>query len=123
MRNMSRSVGSDPEDMGERSGAHAAENEEVLLRAVLRLSGNLLGLVLGTLAAALIFVATNVLVLKGGPVVGPHLGLLAQFFIGYRVSFAGSFIGAAYGFAAGYVSGIFVAWVYNAIVARRTALR
>ena len=44
-------------------------------------------------------------------------------FIGYRVTFAGSFIGAAYGFVAGYVSGLFVAWVYNAIVVRRSAAR
>ena len=122
MRNTSRSAGLGPHGIGESPGADA-ENDDILLSAVLRLNGNLLGLTLGLLAAALLFAATNFLVLRGGPVVGPHLGLLAQFFPGYRVSFTGSFIGAAYGFAAGYVSGVFVAWVYNAIVARRTVAK
>jgi hypothetical protein len=120
---MSRSIESPPGGIDRTQGPHAAEDDDVVLRAVLRLSGHLIGLVLGTLAAALIFVATNILVLKGGPIVGPHLGLLAQFFIGYRVTFAGSFIGAAYGFAAGYLTGVFIAWVYNAIVARRISTR
>lgn len=102
---------------------NAAEDEDVLLRAVLRLNGNLLGLVLGTFAAALIFVATIFLVLKGGPIVGPHLGLLANVFIGYSVTLGGSFIGAAYGFITGYVSGVFIAWVYNAIAVRRSAAK
>ena len=120
---MSRSIGSTTEGIRKTPGANAAADDEVFLRALLRLNGNLLGLVLGILAAALIFVATNFLVLKGGPIVGPHLGLLANVFVGYRVTFAGSFIGAAYGFVAGYVSGLFVAWVYNAIVVRRSAAR
>jgi hypothetical protein len=120
---MSRTIGSTTDGIRETPGANAAEDEDVLLRAVLRLNGNLLGLLFGILAATLIFVATNFLVLKGGPIVGPHLGLLANVFIGYRVTFAGSFIGAAYGFVGGYVSGIFVAWVYNAIVVRRSAAR
>ena len=102
---------------------NAAEDEDVLLRAVLRLNGNLLGLVLGTFAAALIFVATIFLVVKGGPIVGPHLGLLANVFIGYSVTVAGSFIGAAYGFITGYLSGVFIAWVYNAIAVRRSAAK
>jgi hypothetical protein len=90
--------------------------EEIIRRAVLRLNGNILGFVLGTVAALVIFGATNWLVLKGGEVVGPHLGLLGQFFIGYSVSFAGSLIGALYGFLTGYLSGLFVGWVYNTVL-------
>ena len=60
-----------------------------------------------------IFVATNWLVLKGGDVVGPHLGLLGQFFIGYEVSFGGSLIGFAYGFATGFSVGYLIARIYN----------
>lgn len=100
-----------------------ASTDEILLQATLRLSRNILGLVLGFLSGLLVFVATNILVLKGGDVVGPHLGLLSQFFIGYSVSFVGSFIGAAYGFALGYTSGAFIAWIYNVIAARRTGAR
>jgi ABC-type dipeptide/oligopeptide/nickel transport system permease subunit len=59
------------------------------------------------------------LVLKGGKPVGPHLQLLSQYFIGYRVSFLGSFIGFAYGFALGTLSGALIGWIYNKIVALR----
>lgn len=96
-----------------------AEDEELLARAVLRLSGHILGFVLGILSSLLIFVATNWLVLKGGPVVGPHLGLLGQYFIGYSVSFVGSLVGMVYGFIGGYASGLLIAWVYNWMAAAR----
>lgn len=86
----------------------------------MRLNGTILGIVLGTVAALILFVATNWLVLKGGDVVGPHLELLSQFFIGYSVTFAGSFIGAAYGFLAGFLCGLFLSWVYNTVVFLRS---
>jgi hypothetical protein len=63
-----------------------------------------------------IFVATNWLLLMGGEVVGPHLALLGQFFIGYRVTFAGSLIGFAYGFGVGFMIGYIMARMYNWIV-------
>ena len=94
--------------------------EQILKRAVVRLSGQVLGLVMGFVGAIVIFAATNWLVLKGGDVVGPHLGLLSQFFIGYSVTFVGSFIGAAYGFVVGYISGLIIGWIYNAVVFLRT---
>ncbi|MGH9946537.1 MAG: hypothetical protein ACRD6X_04995 [Pyrinomonadaceae bacterium] len=90
--------------------------EEIIRRAVVRLNGNILGVVIGCVAALVIFVATNWLVIKGGETVGPHLGLLSQYFIGYSVTFVGSLIGALYGFFTGYLSGLFVGWVYNAVL-------
>jgi hypothetical protein len=89
---------------------------QVVLTRVVRLSGVLTGVVAGILAGLVIFVATNWLVLKGGPVVGPHLALLGQFFVGYRVTFGGSFIGFAYGFVCGFVGGWLVATVYNRVL-------
>ncbi|HUF17642.1 MAG TPA: hypothetical protein VMS12_06335 [Thermoanaerobaculia bacterium] len=89
--------------------------DDLLARAVVRLSGHILGVVFGIVMALALFVATNWLVLKGGPVVGPHLGLLGQFFIGYSVSFAGSLVGALYAFVTGYLAGLFIAWAYNSI--------
>ncbi|MGH9959169.1 MAG: hypothetical protein ACREBC_18910, partial [Pyrinomonadaceae bacterium] len=62
------------------------------------------------------FVATNWLVLKGGDPVGPHLALLGQFFIGYRVTFVGSLIGFVYGFLSGFTLGYVIATLYNWIV-------
>ena len=90
-------------------------NEEKLFSGVLWLNAKILGLSLGLLCGLGIFIATNWLVLKGGKVVGPHLQLLSQYFIGYRVSFFGSLIGFAYGFAAGTLSGSLIGWIYNRI--------
>jgi hypothetical protein len=94
--------------------------EQLIKRAVLRLNVHILGFVLGFIGALVIFAATNWLVLKGGEVVGPHLGLLDQFFIGYSVTFVGSLVGAAYGFVSGYFIGVLVGWIYNAVVNLKT---
>jgi len=93
--------------------------EQLVLTRVMRLNAMVHGLVAGILVGLAIFVATNWLVLKGGEIVGPHLGLLAQFFIGYKVTFAGSLIGFGYGFASGFVIGYFVAATYNWLAALR----
>lgn len=90
--------------------------EKVVLTRLLRLNAVVHGVVTGLVAGIGIFIATNWLVLKGGEVVGPHLGLLGQFFIGYDVSFAGSLIGLIYGFAVGFFIGFGVARMYNWIV-------
>ncbi|NOT47189.1 MAG: hypothetical protein HOP17_05500 [Acidobacteria bacterium] len=93
--------------------------EEIIRTAVVRLNGHILGFVLGAICSLAIFAATNWLVLKGGEVVGPHMGLLGQFLIGYSVTFVGSLIGAAYLFFFGYVSGLFIAWIYNWVISLR----
>jgi hypothetical protein len=93
--------------------------EEKLFSGVLLLNAKVVGLALGVIFGLGIFVATNWLVIKGGPRVGPHLILLSQYFIGYKVTFLGSFIGAAYGFAVGTICGALVGWIYNKIVAFR----
>ena len=90
--------------------------ENVVLTRVMRLNANINGLVVGIMVGLGIFVATNWLVLKGGDVVGPHLGLLGHFFIGYEVSFAGSLIGFGYGFTTGFFVGYLVARIYNWVV-------
>jgi hypothetical protein len=91
-------------------------NEEKLYSGILRLDTKVIGLILGLLFGLFIFIATNWLVLKGGTRVGPHLQLLSQFFIGYRVSFLGSLIGFAYGLAIGTLGGALVGWIYNKFV-------
>jgi len=106
------------------SGRRPDEMDQ-LLRATARLNSKVLGLVLGILFALVVFVATNWLLLKGGPVdrhgnqiIGPHLQLLSQFFIGYKVSFVGSLIGAAWGFVLGTISGSVISWIYNRVADR-----
>jgi hypothetical protein len=86
---------------------------------VIRLSRKALSLTFGLLSAGAIFLATNLLVIKGGPTVGAHLELLNQYFPGYRVTFPGSLIGAGYSFLVGAGSGWMIAVVYNAVVSYR----
>jgi hypothetical protein len=93
--------------------------EEIVATRLLRVSAAVHGIVTGLIVGLGIFVATNWLVLKGGRVVGPHLLLLRQFFIGYRVTFVGSLIGFAYGFVLGFAVGYAVAWLYNRLLVWR----
>jgi len=93
-------------------------DEAVRIR-LLRLNATVQGLATGLIAATGLFLATNWLVVKGGPAIGPHLGLLGQYFIGYEVTFAGSIIGFAYAFVVGFAAGFSVSWIYNAVAARR----
>jgi hypothetical protein len=97
--------------------------EKVVLTRLLRLNATVQGLVTGIIAGLGIFIATNWLVLKGGDVVGPHLGLLGQFFIGYEVSFVVSLIGFMYALVTGFALGYFVARIYNGIVDLRDRQR
>ena len=96
-----------------------SRDEERLFSGIFWINARVLGLALGLLFGLVIFIATNWLVIKGGEPVGPHLQLLSQYFIGYRVSFLGSFIGFAYGLAVGTLSGSLIGWIYNKITAFR----
>jgi NhaP-type Na+/H+ or K+/H+ antiporter len=89
--------------------------EEVVRTRVMRLNATITGVVLGIIVGFAIFIATNWLLIKAeeGEVVGPHLSLLGQFFIGYDVSFGGSLIGLAYGFITAFIIGYSLATIYN----------
>ncbi len=102
---------------GRREGDRAAE--EKLFNGVLWMNAKVFGLALGIVCGLGLFLATNWLVVKGGEPVGPHLALLSQYFVGYRVSFAGSFVGFLYGFACGTLTGSFIGWFYNRIATLR----
>lgn len=96
--------------------------DRTILLRIVRLSGMVTGVATGLVLGLGIFIATNWLVLKGGERVGPHLALLAQFFIGYSVTFTGSLIGLGYGFVCGFLLGFFVALVHNWIAELRHPL-
>ncbi len=100
--------------------------EQIVLTHVMRLNASIHGVVFGLIAGLALFVATNWLILKGGPVgpdgdqiIGPNLFLLSQFFIGYEMTFVGSLIGFAYAFATAFIVGFLIATVYNCIVDMR----
>ncbi len=101
--------------------------KELLFSGILKLNAKIMGLVLGFVLGLIVFIATNWLLIKGGHydargnyVVGPHLQLLSQFFIGYKVSFWGSVVGFFYGFGVGTISGALVGWIYNKLAEWRT---
>ena len=103
-----------------------ASLEQIVLTRVMRLDANLNGIICGIMLGVGLFIATNWLVLKGGPVadngeviIGPHLSLLSEFFIGYRVTFLGSFIGFGYGLLFGYVTGFLISYLYNVVASMR----
>ena len=93
------------------------EEGQNLNAAILRLNGRAWGIALGLLLGGGLFLATIVLVIKGGPDMGQHLTLLSVFFPGYRVTVLGSLIGFVYAFVLGYALGRLVGTVYNRLLA------
>src|SRR5262249_4252900 len=89
---------------------------EFLFETALEINNRALGLVLGIVTGFSIFAATLWLVIKGGPVVGPHLELLSNFFPGYSVTYVGSVVGLLYGLVVGYLVGWTIAWLYTRFV-------
>jgi hypothetical protein len=63
------------------------------------------GVATGLMFGTALFVATLVLVLKGGADKGAHLGRLSQVLPGYDVTVGGAFIGFVYFFVVGYALG------------------
>lgn len=90
--------------------------EQDLNAALVRLNARAWGIAMGLFLGGGLFIATNVLVLKGGPDVGAHLRLLRVFLPGYSVTFLGSLVGFVYLFVIGYVLGRLVGLVYNKMV-------
>lgn len=88
---------------------------EAFRQTLLRLNARAWGIAVGLLLGLGLFVATIVLVVKGGHLVGAHLGLLGQLLPGYRVSIGGAFIGFGYLFVIGYAIGRTIGAVYNAL--------
>ena len=91
-------------------------SDQDLQRAIVRLNARAWGITVGLLLGGGLFLATNILVLKGGPAPGPHLSLLHIYFPGYRVTFVGSLVGFVYAFVVGYGLGRLVGTVYNRLV-------
>ena len=97
---------------------HTVEEQQALKKAIRRIHEQGWGIAFGLVLGLTLLVATNVLVLKGGEVVGPHLALLGVYFPGYRVTFVGSLIGFVYAFVGGYGLGRVIASVYNRLTSR-----
>jgi protoporphyrinogen oxidase len=81
---------------------------EVILETIFaRLDPVAMGGAVGIVGGLALFLATAILLLKGGAVIGPNLSLLSHYLLGYQVTWAGAFLGlveaGAVGFILGYV--------------------
>lgn len=84
-----------------------------ILRAFAPLHRVAMGVAWGVVIGLGIFLMTAVLLIKGGPVIGPNLALLGQFFFGYTVTWPGAFMGLLWGFLVGFVLGWGFAFTRN----------
>ena len=106
---------------GQSSGGAVSDRELALVaRAVTRLRIAIVSLVTAMICGFGLFVATLWLVIKGGPVVGPNLGLLRAYFPGYSVTWSGSLVGLFYGALTGAILGATVAALYNTLAKWRS---
>jgi protoporphyrinogen oxidase len=90
--------------------------EGILERVFLKLDRVAFGVSLGTVTGLVLFLATLLLVVKGGDVVGPNLRLLSQYFPGYQVTASGSALGLFYGFLMGFIGGWSFALLRNTMM-------
>jgi len=97
---------------------------DIIRPAIARMRASVMAVAFGFFAGIALFAATLWLVVRGGhmangeEIIGPHLGLLSNFYPGYRVTLGGAFVGFAYAAVTGAVAGYVVAWVYNTIALR-----
>ncbi|HQR32081.1 MAG TPA: NAD(P)/FAD-dependent oxidoreductase [Blastocatellia bacterium] len=88
--------------------------DQLIQKAFAKLDPVALGVAVGTVVGAGLLLATIVLLLKGGTFIGPRLGLLRNFLIGYDVTWLGSLVGlvegSVGGFALGYAAASFRNW-------------
>ena len=90
------------------------EDEEELIEMVFaRLDPVAMGVAVGTVGGLLIFIATAILVIKGGPSVGLTLSLLGHFLIGFQVTWGGALVGLLEGGLGGFAIGYLGASLRN----------
>jgi hypothetical protein len=89
--------------------------EDAYSRTLLRLNAHAWGIAVGLVFGTGLFLATIVLLIKGGLDVGAHLRLLGGLLPGYKVTMGGAFIGFGYAFVIGYAVGRIIGGVYNAM--------
>ena len=95
-------------------GVSPAANDEPdrLLDRVIRFNLIAIAVTMGLMAGAILWLATVILLFKGGENVGLHLGLLGVFLPGYAVTWPGAWLGLFWGFVAGAASGALLYWTY-----------
>jgi protoporphyrinogen oxidase len=87
---------------------------EVILETIFaRLDPVAMGGAVGIVSGVVLFLATAILLLKGGEVIGPNLSLLSHYLLGYQVTWAGAFLGLAEAGVVGFILGYLFAYLRN----------
>lgn len=89
------------------------QEQQMVRRELMKLNSKAWGVAMGFLAGLTLFLATVILVLKGGENVGQHLSLLSVYLPGYSVTMVGALLGFVYLFVIGYAVGSVIGYVYN----------
>jgi hypothetical protein len=84
-----------------------------MAQALVRFNAAVMGAVVGVVASVGVFVATAVLLLRGGENPGPMLGLLRYVFPGYTVTWGGALVGAFWALLAGAALGMVLGFAYG----------
>jgi protoporphyrinogen oxidase len=92
--------------------------EDLLREAFARYDAVALGAAVGIVAAIGLLLATVVLLLRGGPVVGPNLSLLGNYLYGFDASWRGAAVGAIEAGAGGFGVGVMLGGAINWLVDR-----
>lgn len=85
---------------------------DTLLLAFAPLHKRAFGVALGLAFGLIVFLLTAIVVLQPGAP-APDIGLLAQYFTGYEVSWRGAVVGALWAGVAGFTAGWFLAMCRN----------
>jgi hypothetical protein len=91
--------------------------EKALIATFARMDKLAFATAIGTVCGLLVFSATMWIISRGGNVLGSHLRLLAQYFIGYTVTVKGGFIALGYSFFWGFLFGWLFAYLRNLLLA------
>ncbi|MFN0109961.1 MAG: NAD(P)/FAD-dependent oxidoreductase [Blastocatellia bacterium] len=104
--------------------------DQIIQTAFARLDPLALGVAIGTVFGIGLMLATVILLLQGGEFVGPRLGLLRNYLIGFEVTWAGALIGmfegSVGGFTLGYAGASLRNWgmkAYAHLLRRRVAAK
>ena len=99
----------------------SAKLNQALLKAAVKFNAIVLGLVSGSIAAVVIYVATQISLAKWGDNAGNYLNLLGVFLPGYTVSAAGAWVGAIWSFLFAGLAGFLTYWLYGRLLGSKLA--
>lgn len=104
------------------TSASIASPDAIIEAVFARLDPVAMGGAVGVVSGSGLFLATVILLLKGGTVIGPNLSLLNNYLIGFEVTWKGAFLGFVEACAVGFIIGYAFAWLRNSGMAAYAAL-